>query len=188
MLPAVVEPVEETPHLGSSRARRRRLVVDALAADRAGDDLHRPASSSRHAPTVILRHAAAPGREQRRVPARTVARPSAAASYCRVASSIISTTPSTLRSAGVRRADIHAEPPRDRGAHLIGIEHFALDLAVLTTSCGQGLQHGLVPQRRSRAPPCARSAGPADDARRPVIRRGLLESNRNSGQSGNSWM
>ena len=48
--------------------------------------------------------------------------------------------PSTWRSAGVRRANIHAEAASDRGAHLVASEDFALDLARFEDFLRQTLQ------------------------------------------------
>jgi hypothetical protein len=45
-------------------------------------------------------------------------------------------------------ADIHSEPARDRRAHLIVVKDFALDLAGLDHVLGQGLQDGLIAQRK----------------------------------------
>lgn len=49
-----VEPVQERAHFPSQAGRRRSLIMDALPADWAGYDAHRPVRSVRQAPAVIL--------------------------------------------------------------------------------------------------------------------------------------
>ena len=104
-----------------------------------------------------------------------------------VASSIISTTPSTLRSAGVKRADVDAEAAGDRGAHLVAVENLAFDLARLEDVLGQRFEIGLGLQ------PEAESLHPADQPSLPVADRRQLSGQRvvvpwKWGQSGRSWM
>ena len=48
-------------------------------------------------------------------------------------------------------ADVHAEPPRDRGSDLFAVELFALDFARFQNFFGQGLQHGFGAELESEA-------------------------------------
>ena len=107
-----------------------------------------PALSSRHAPTVMLVHAAAPCREQRRVPAE---QPLLGQRLGVVLRGVEHHLDDALNVAVRRRqrADIHAETPGDGGAHLIPVEDFALDLAGLEHVLGQGLEHGLRAKAKS---------------------------------------
>ena len=50
---------------------------------------------------------------------------------------------------GRQRSHLHSETARDRGPHLILVKNFALDLARLEHVFGQGLEGGLLPQRKS---------------------------------------
>ena len=64
-----VEPVEEGVHFTVELRGGRRLVVDALPADRAGDDLHGACASIAPGADRDLFHAAAAGGKERGVPA-----------------------------------------------------------------------------------------------------------------------
>jgi hypothetical protein len=50
-----------------------------------------------------------------------------------------------------KRSDVHAEPPRNRGADLLAIESLAFDLARLQNLFGQRLQGGLRAERKAEA-------------------------------------
>ena len=88
---------------------------------------------------------------------------------------------------GRQRADVHAQPAGDRGAHLIRVEDLTFDLARLEDILGQGLEHGLAAQRE------AKRLHAADQPALPVTHGGkrlpgLCASQWNCGQSASSWM
>src|SRR5689334_2951049 len=65
-----VKPIEERIHLLVDARSDRRLKVDALLANRTGDDLHWPATIITPASYPDFAHAAAPRGEKRRVPGK----------------------------------------------------------------------------------------------------------------------
>src|SRR3546814_190376 len=64
-----LEPVEEACHFLVQPLRCGGFVMDALTADRPGDNLHRPAFGGAPCAHGDAAHAAASGGEKRRVPA-----------------------------------------------------------------------------------------------------------------------
>ena len=56
-----------------------------------------------------------------------------------------------MRSAGVSPPMSMPKAARDRGAHLVAVEHLAFDLARFQDILGQRLQHGFRPQLEAEA-------------------------------------
>src|SRR5476651_764707 len=119
--------------------------MNVLLADRPGDHLHRAGAVVTPGPRPDFVHAAIPGWKQRRVPRkepfggeRLVVVARGVEHHFDYAFDI------TVR--GLECADIHAEPPGNRGPHLFGVQLFPLDLAALEHIGGQGLQHGFLPE------------------------------------------
>jgi len=63
-----VEPVQESPHFAIEPFRRWRLKMNALFADRAGDNLHRASAVIASAAYLDFGHATAPSGKEGRMP------------------------------------------------------------------------------------------------------------------------
>ena len=133
-----------------------------------------PVRSSRHAPTVIRVHPAAPVGNSDACHANS----RSAVSGCVV---LLRRVEHHLDHAfdvaidGRQAADVHAEAPRDGRADLLGIERLAFDLAAFQDVVGQGVENRL---RRTLKPsasiwpirrPCWCRAAESGDAKRFVI-------------------
>ena len=170
------------PHLPVESRRRRRFEMDVLLSNRPGDDLHRPGAVVAPGPSPDLGHAAAPGGKQRGMPCE---QPFGRERLVIVARGVEHHFDDALDVAvrGLEGADVHAEPPRNRGADLFGVELFAFDFAALQHVGGQGFEDGFLAEVESEALPYGRSAGPADGGRRREVRRAAPCSSGNRGQS-----
>ncbi len=183
-----VEPVEEPAHLVVEPIGRRRLEVHALATDRTRHDLHgRRAVVTPRADRDALH--AAPRRSGRATHAsRRAARRSAAGRSCCVASSIISTTPSTWRSAGFRPPT--SMPSRratdERTWSASSLSPF--DLAALQHVVGERAKHRLFSDAEAQRFHLSEQASLQMPGGRQAAAHARPSFQRNRGQSGSSWI
>ena len=153
-----VEPLEEPAHLVLEPGGLWRFEVHALAADRAGHDLHRRGPVVTPHADVDRVHAAASGRKERRVPAeepffgqRPIETLGGVEHHFHHAFDV--------PVGRFQAADVDAETARERRAHLVGVEGLALDLAALQDVGGEREKNGSsstlkpsAPIRPSRSP------------------------------------
>ena len=138
----VFEPVQERGYLVPEARGRRRFIVNALAADGARDDLHRPVRVVAPAADADPAQAAVSGGKQGGVPGEQPF----FGQGCRVVPGGVERHLDDAVDAAIRRrqcAGIQAEAACDRRAHPVGGEDFAFDLARLHDILGERAQRGL---------------------------------------------
>ena len=140
--PRGLEPLEERGHLIPEALGRRSAVVDALAADRARDDLHRSVCVVAPLTDEDPAHAAIARREQGGVPRE---QPLFGQGRSVVPGSIERHLDNTVDIAVRRRqsAGVQPEAAREGRAHLVGGKDFALDLAGFHDILGEHAQGGI---------------------------------------------
>ncbi len=140
-----VGPVKKASHLGFQPVGRRRFEMHPLAAERAGNHLHRTSGIVAPAAHVYPDEPCVAGGKQCCVPPeqaipgeRRIAVGGGVERHLDHALDV------TVHRA--QRTDVDAEAAGDGGAHRLGVELFALDLAGLDNVLGQRRQAGLVAQ------------------------------------------
>jgi hypothetical protein len=140
-----VEPVEEGLRVPFEPRRWGCHEVDALPADGAGDDLHRPGAVVTPGADPDLPRPAAAGGKQGSVPRE---KPFGRERPIMVAGGVEHHLDDAFHVSvcRVERADLHAEAARDRRAYLLSLEPLPLDLAALDDVRSQGPQNRLLPE------------------------------------------
>ncbi len=158
-----IEPREKAPDLAGDARGGRRLEMHALPADRPGHDLHRPGRVRAPAADRDPRHPRVAGREQRRMPPeQTGVRDRRRRMGRRVQHHVDHALDMTIDRR--QRADIDAEPARDRRPDRRDVQAFALDGARLDDIFRQRGEAGLVARRQAdvRQPPGQHALRTAD--------------------------
>src|SRR5260370_4136592 len=140
--------------------------MDALAAKGTGDDLHWSGFFVAPCASDNFSHTASPCREERCVPGE---QPVLRKLFFVLLRSVEHHLDHTFDVAvgGRQRCHVASKTARDRGPHLILVEDFALDLARLENILGQGLEHGLLTEGKSKLKhPAYKSALAMPDCRK----------------------
>lgn len=143
-----VDPLEERSHVGADAFCCRGFVVDALAPERTGNDLHGSVAVVTPIAHAHLSNTAEATRKQRTVPTeQPVGRERGVVVACRVEHHLDDAFNPTIRRHNRTRVD--AQTTGDRGTDLSSVESLALDIATLDDVFSECLEHRLLLKREA---------------------------------------